>query len=127
MGKARILLVDDEEIVLVGWKEELKAVGYDVRTATSGKKAIEIAKEEMPDIVVTDLVMPEMNGVEVCRNLREMYPDLEVLFVSGHPIETEKRLIDFIEAGGRDEFLRKPFLKKELIDVIEKIINEKFF
>ena len=125
MSKARILLVDDEELVLVGWQEVLESSGYHVKTALSGKEAIEIVNEERPDIVFTDLIMPEMNGVEVCRIIKALFPDTEVVFVSGHPRETEKLLMDFINAGGRDEYLRKPLYKEEIIKVVEKIVREK--
>jgi CheY-like chemotaxis protein len=125
MKRVKILLVDDEEIILVGWQEALEPSGYMVRTSLSGKKAVEMAREEKPDIVVTDLVMPGMSGVEVCKKIKEMYPDTEVVFVSGHPHETEKQMMDFLKAGGRDEFLRKPLFKDEIIKVIEKITREK--
>ena len=125
MNKTRVLIVDDEPIVLVAWEEELKDAGYDVWTASRGKKAIEIVKKVKPDIVITDLVMPEMNGVEVCRNIKEICPDSDVILVSGNPNELERLLMDFIKAGGRDELLRKPLIKDELIDVVRKISDEK--
>jgi len=121
MKKADILIVDDEKILLEGWKEELTLAGYSVKTAESGKEALEMIKDDKPDIVITDLVMPGMNGVEVCRQVKGIYPDVEVLFVSGHPREIEKHLMDFLKAGGRDEFLRKPMIENELIEVIEKV------
>ncbi|GBE06499.1 MAG TPA: response regulator [Nitrospirae bacterium] len=124
MGKGNILLVDDEEIVLVGWREELKSAGYTVRTASNPQKAIDMVREEKPDIVFTDLAMPKMDGVEVCRQIKAIYPDTEVVFVSGHPQEIEVHLMDFVNAGGRDEYLRKPLLENELIEVTEKICRE---
>lgn len=124
MKKVRILLIDDEEIVLAGWQEVLESAGYQVRTSLSGKKAVETAKEERPDIVITVLVMPEMNGVEICREIKGQFPDVEVVFVSGHPEEIEKYLMDFLNAGGRDEYLRKPLLKEEIIKVAAKISRE---
>ncbi len=125
MKKAKILLVDDEEIVLVGWQEELTLAGYEVKIASSGIQAVEAARKDKPDIVITDLVMPEMNGVEVCGKIKELYSDLEVVFVSGHPREIEMHLMDFLSAGGRDEFLRKPIFENEMVKVIEKIMKER--
>jgi CheY-like chemotaxis protein len=120
--KTRILLVDDEAIILLGWQKELESEGYDVKTALSGRAAVELAKEEKPDIVITDLVMSEMNGVEVCRQIKEMYPDTKVVFVSGHPLETQKHLMPFINAGGTDEYLRKPLLEDEITKTVKKIV-----
>ncbi len=126
MEKRKILLVDDEELVLVGWREVLETAGYQVRTALSGKKAVEMAKEEKPDIVITDLVMAEMNGVDVCREIKKTFPDVDVLLVSGHPDEIRKCQMDFILAGGRDVFLRKPLLNEELVDTVKSILSERF-
>jgi CheY-like chemotaxis protein len=125
MGKASILVVDDEKIVLDGWREELELAGYRVRTAQNGSEALTLAKEEKPDIVLTDLVMPGINGVEVCKGIKEMYPDVDVLFISGHPIELEKHLIDFLNAGGREEYLRKPLLENELIEALERTLRQR--
>ena len=125
MKKNKILLVDDEEIVLAGWQEVLESSGYDVRTALSGKEALEIVNKEKPDIVFTDLVMPDMNGIEVCKRIKEIYPDLDVVFVSGHPLEIEKYLMDFLNAGGRDEYLRKPLYKEEILKITKQILMQK--
>jgi YesN/AraC family two-component response regulator len=121
MNKLRILLVDDEAIILIGWQKELEPEGYDVRTALTGREAVEMAKEEKPDIVITDLVIPDMNGVEICRKIKEMYPDTNVVLVSGHPVETKNYVMDFINAGGRDEYLRKPLIEDEIRNTIKKI------
>ncbi len=125
MGKIMILLIDDDEIVLVGWQRELESSGFTVRTAESGSRAIEIAKEEKPAVVITDLVMPNMNGVEVCKKIKEMHPDSQVVLISGHPEEIKRNQIDFVRAGGREEFLRKPLLDNELIEVVNKVIKER--
>jgi len=122
-NKVKILIVDDEELILLGWKKELESEGYEVRTALNGKEAVDEAAREKPDIVISDLIMPEMDGVEVCRKIKEMYPDTEVVFVSGHPVQTEKQIIDFISAGGRDEYLRKPLLENEIRDVIKGLVE----
>ncbi len=124
MKRNRILLIDNDEIVLVGLKEELKSAGYNVRTALSGEKAIEMIKEERTDIVFTDLVMPGMNGVEICKRLKTLYPDIVVILISGHPKEIEKHQIDFNTAGGIDEFLRKPLLENEILEIAEKTFRK---
>ncbi|HDK82012.1 MAG TPA: response regulator, partial [Nitrospirae bacterium] len=62
--KASILVVDDSEVFLRGWCVTLENAGYQVKIASTGEEAINMAKDEKPDIVITDLVMPGMNGVE---------------------------------------------------------------
>jgi CheY-like chemotaxis protein len=68
--------------------------------------------------------MPEMGGVEFCRKIKEMHPDTEVVFVSGQPAQTEKQIIDFMNAGGRDEYLRKPLLEDELLSVVRDLAED---
>jgi two-component system alkaline phosphatase synthesis response regulator PhoP len=125
MDKPIVLIIDDEEIVLAGLQGEFTADDYKVMTAISGREAIEKARNERPDIVITDLVMPGMNGVEICGEIKKMYPDVEVVLLSGHPQEIEKHLVDFLKAGGRDEFLRKPLLENEVIEVVDRVIRKK--
>lgn len=124
MQRNKVLIVDDDDIVLSGWKFSLESAGYYVKTALSGENALEIIEEEKSDIVFTDLLMPRMNGVEVCKNIKAIYPNIEVVLVSGHPTEIEKHLMDFLKAGGRDEYLRKPLFKDEIIEAADKIMKK---
>lgn len=122
--KSKILIVDDEALVLTGWEYTLSLAGYSVRTASNGREAVKLAAEERPDVVLTDLFMPEMNGVEVCRKIKSMYPETEVVLVSGHPEEIMKYQGDFVRVGGKDEVLRKPLLRDEIVSAVNKIAGE---
>ncbi|MDD4956862.1 MAG: response regulator [Candidatus Omnitrophica bacterium] len=126
MLKGRILVVDDEEIILMGIKGELEACGHEVVTVSNGKQALELVSEARFDIAFVDLVMPGLNGVEVCKGIKKEHPDTEVVLISGHPSEIFKYQMDFYKAGGRDEVLRKPFvLGNELSRVVDNILREK--
>lgn len=124
MRKGKILIVDDEQIVLRGYKAELEEAGHDVKAVATGEEAVALAEKEKFDIVYVDLVMPGMNGVEVCREIKNKCPDIEVVLVSGHPTEIKQYQIPFWGAGGRDEILRKPLLEDELAQVTEKVLQE---
>ncbi len=123
--KPRILVVDDEALILLSWENSLRAAGYDVKTAFNGKDAIRITEEEKPDIVITDLIMPGMNGVELCRGIKKISPDTEVALISGHPEEIYNYQRDFMNAGGREVCLQKPLSIDEMIDAVEVIMREK--
>ncbi len=122
---AKILIVDDEAVILLGWENSLKSAGYDVETASNGNKAIEIACKHKTDIVITDFIMPEMNGVELCRRIKEISPETEILLLSGHPDVVNNHMKDFISAGGRETVLRKPMSIDEMIEAVETIMSEK--
>jgi len=125
MAKGKILLIDDEQIFLVAHHEELQDAGYAIVTALTGKDAITVVAKEKFDIVYVDLVMPDMNGVEVCKEMKKVSPDTVVVLVSGQPKEILKYWKSFLDAGGKDKILRKPLRDKELIKVTEDIIEER--
>lgn len=124
MPKARILFVDDEKLILKAFKRLLENEGYYVQTALSGKEAIELAKSEGFDIVYTDLVMPDMNGVEVCKEVKSILPHAKVVLISGHPAQLAKHKSAFVRAGGRKDFLKKPIFGTQLLKKTEEILQE---
>ncbi len=124
MSRGKTLVVDDDKIVVKAFARELENAGYEVFKAMAGEEAVEIAKKEKLDLVFVDLVMPEMNGVEVCRKIKEINPQIEVVLISGYPDEVAMYQMDFIEAGGREEWLRKPLGPDELQDTADKILKE---
>ncbi|MGB9617183.1 MAG: sigma-54-dependent transcriptional regulator, partial [Desulfomonilaceae bacterium] len=80
----KILLVDDEVSILNMMKMTLQVDGYEVLTATNGAEALKIFHSEGPDVVLLDVRMPGMNGIEVLARIKEMNPDAEVIIISGH-------------------------------------------
>ncbi len=123
--KTRILIVDDEALILLSWENSLRSAGYDVKTAINGSKAMEIAHNQKPDIVITDLIMPEMNGVELCKRIKTLSPETEVVLLSGHPEAINKYQQDFINAGGRETILSKPLSINEMINTVDTLMKEK--
>lgn len=122
---ANILVVDDEELVLIGFQEELERAGHTVQTAINGKEALEIVGKNKFDIVFTDLIMPGMNGVELCKEIKKISSDSEVVLISGYAKKVLKHKLEFIMAGGNDEFLMKPLSENQLTKKAEKILNAK--
>ena len=120
----KILIVDDDELVVEGIKKNLEHSGYVVNIALGGKEALELFTKEYFDIVLVDLVMPDMNGVEVCKKIKELSSKTVVLLLSGYPNEVEKFLPDFVMAGGTDLFLRKPLLTGDIEKAIEKVVAD---
>lgn len=124
MPKAKILFVDDEMLILKAFKRLFETNDYYVRVAISGTEAIELAKVEKFNIVYTDLVMPDVSGVEVCKEIKKISPDTQVVLISGHPAQLEKHKGAFIKAGGREELLRKPLLGTQVLKITEEILQE---
>ena len=125
MSRGKILVADDDKLFLEIVCRELEGKGFEVFGAMDPREMLEIAGKEKPDIVFIDLVMQESNGVEICQKLKKMVAGVEVVLISGYPEEIEKYIMDFIKAGGRDEYLRKPLLDGEIAKVAQKLMAEK--
>ena len=122
--KPKVLIVDDEGLILLGWEYTLKEAGYKVVTAMSGEEALQIVPELKPDLVITDLIMSGIDGVKLCSEIRQICPGTEVVLISGHPEQIDKYQQKFIDAGGRSEIIRKPLLRDEIITVIGEILQK---
>ena len=110
-GRRRILVVDDEQQITRVLRTSLSAQGYDVRVANDGEMALEILKDWTPDLVVTDLYMPRMDGLELCRELRrKSQVPIVVLSVKGE----ERSKVQALDAGA-DDYVTKPFGMQELL------------
>lgn len=108
---SRVLVVDDEPQITRVLKTVLSSQGYDVRTAAEGESALAVFREWVPDLVITDLAMPHMDGVELCRRIREHAGiPIIVLSVRGE----EKTKVEALDAGA-DDYVTKPFGTDELL------------
>ena len=106
-----ILVVDDEAQITRVLRTSLGTHGYDIRIANDGETALEICKEWTPDLVITDLMMPNMDGVELCRRLRtKSRVPIIVLSVKGE----ERTKVQALDAGA-DDYVTKPFGMEELL------------
>jgi two-component system, OmpR family, KDP operon response regulator KdpE len=116
---SRILVVDDEEQILRALRRALTARGYDVVTASDGENALVEAEASMPDLVVLDLNLPGMDGMEVCRRLRS-WTQTPILVLSVREDERGKvRALDL----GADDYLTKPFGVEELLARVRALLR----
>lgn len=120
---AEILLIDDDREVLEINRKYLTGEGFTVYTADSPRKGIAYAKKLSPDCILLDVMLPEMDGYEVCRRIRS-FSAVPVLFLTGRGTEDDK--IDGLTSGG-DDYIVKPYSLRELkarIDVILRRMNQ---
>jgi two-component system alkaline phosphatase synthesis response regulator PhoP len=122
MKNTKILLVDDEPDVLDFLAYNLKKEGSDVFTALDGESAIRIAKEVSPDLIVLDIMMPIMDGIEACRELRMLPQTKNALIVFLTARNEDYSLIAGLEAGA-DDFLSKPLAPRVLVSRIYALLR----
>ena len=119
MKPIRILVVDDEPPMVELVRGYLAREGWEVVTASDGNEAIEMARSEHPDVVVLDLMLPGVDGVEVCRQIRT-FSDAYIVMLTAKSEEVDK-LIGL--AVGADDYLTKPFSPRELVARIRAILR----
>lgn len=121
-GKGTVLLVDDEEMIIDVAGQMIQNFGYHVITAASGKEALDVYKKNKDriDMVILDMIMPEMSGEDAYDNLKEIDPEIKVLLSSGYSIDG--RAAKILERGC-DGFIQKPFDMKRLSNKIVEVLD----
>jgi UDP-3-O-acyl N-acetylglucosamine deacetylase len=122
LTKERILIVDDEKNIVSSLQEILNDEGYDIVTAEDGLDALEIIQSEPPDLVLLDIWIPGMDGIEVLQAIKTYHPEIEVLVMSGHgTIDTAVKATKL----GAYDFIEKPFSLDQLVLSVEKALKQK--
>jgi DNA-binding NtrC family response regulator len=120
--KARILIVDDEERFRTTMCKLLKAHGYDADAVGTGQEAIRKITEESWDVMILDMKMPEMNGVQVLSEVRKLDSRVEVIVLTGYAsIDTVQDVMKF----GAYDYLLKPYRTEELLEKIENAFDRR--
>lgn len=122
MPKSKILIVDDEPFIVETIKFSLEHLGFECLTAFDGLEAIKVAREEMPDLILLDIMLPKMNGYKVCRLLKfdDKFKHIPIIMLTARTQEKDKTL--GIETGA-DEYVTKPFDIDNVVSLIKKYLN----
>jgi CheY-like chemotaxis protein/glycine cleavage system H lipoate-binding protein len=117
--KAKILCVDDEEVILGSFRKILVLDGYSIDTVETGQEALGLIQKHHYDFVFTDLKMPLMDGVEVTKSVKHIRPDIDVIIITGYAsVETA---VETMRYGAMD-YVQKPFTEDELLAFVKKIL-----
>lgn len=117
----RVLIVDDAAFMRMMIKDILSKNGYEVAgEADNGAKAVEKYKELTPDLVLMDITMPEMNGIDAVKNIKAMDPSAKIVMCSA--MGQQAMVIESIQAGARD-FIVKPFQADRVLEAVRKVVG----
>jgi DNA-binding response OmpR family regulator len=119
-SRAKILVVEDEPNMVVGLRDNFEFEGYEVITAGDGVEGLRLALEESPDLVVLDVMMPRMSGLEVCKQLRAKRASLPIIMLTARGQEVDK--VVGLELGA-DDYVTKPFSIRELLARVKAVLR----
>jgi len=120
MNNRRILIVDDEPAITEELSDYLREEGYEVATALDGKGGLKFLETFQPEVVLTDLKLPDMSGLEILATVRRSYPNIKVIVCTGY---VDQQLIDEAERLERDAFIQKPFDLEFIRGEIDKLLS----
>ncbi len=121
---ARILLINDEELVRATLRKILETAGHDVVDAADGRVGLERYRENPADVVITDIIMPQMEGIEMILTLKQEYPDAKIIAISGGGEIDKRTLLTWASKIGAQDVLAKPFKSKEIVDAVRRVLVE---
>ncbi len=116
---AKILVIDDDEAMRSVLRRGLETAGHSVLEAANGAEGLRLIEAGGIEVVVTDLLMPEMDGIEVIFNVRKQYPSLKVIAISGGGQLPPEGYLKIAQRGGARRILMKPFKLEELLQAVK--------
>jgi DNA-binding response OmpR family regulator len=122
---ARILIVDDDIQVRKMLCKALERAGYETVAAPDGKVAMRLFRENPADLVITDLIMPEKEGIETIMELRRDFPQVKIIAISGGGIIEAEKYLYIAEKSGAQLTLAKPFTLRELLEAVQSLLEER--
>ena len=117
----KILVIDDEAIVRTSCERSLGTEGYEIKMASSGKEGLAFLEKEPFGLVLLDLKMPDMDGVEVLNKINERWPDTKVIMITGY--STVETAVQALRLGAYN-FIEKPFTPDTLITAVKEVFEK---
>jgi CheY-like chemotaxis protein len=117
----RLLVVDDNEDMRQSMKRLLEHFGYEVSVARDGRHALEMQQQAHADVLISDIFMPDTDGLETIKQFREAFPAIRIIAMSGGGASLEADYLSTASVVGADAILRKPFSKESLLQALEKL------
>lgn len=121
---ARVLVIDDDEVIRMLLSRVLEASGHDVSTAADGRKGMAVFKMNPADVVVTDIYMPNQEGLATIMELRRSFPAVKIVAMSGGGMRSGMDVLPVAEALGAERILRKPFTPADVAALMADLLSE---
>jgi DNA-binding response OmpR family regulator len=121
---AKILVLDDEPSILLMIKKMLEKAGHEVDIALNGKEGMVLFENNRPDLLITDIIMPEKEGLETIFEVRRKYPELKIIAISGGGRIGPNGYLPGAKLLGADMVFQKPLIQKDFMEAVSALLNE---
>lgn len=120
---SKILIIDDEDIARRMFRIMLEREGHEVAEASNGNEGLERIRDFKADLVITDIVMPEKEGIETIKDLRKEFPEVKIIAISGGGRITPDAYLEVAESMGADASFEKPIRREKLVKAVEELLK----
>ena len=120
----RILIIDDDHHILLMIKKMLERAGFEVDLASNGDEGLQLFKKMPVDLVITDIIMPEKEGLETIREMKRLRSDLKIIAMSGGGKVSSKNYLDTAKIFGATRIMAKPFSQKQMVSAVQELLGE---
>jgi len=120
----KILIIDDEPYILLMLKKMLEKAGYEVDLASNGKEGMDLFEKDKADLVITDIIMPDKEGLEIILEMKKQRPDLKIIAISGGGRISPESYLECATHFGASRVFQKPFKQKELVSAVNELIEQ---
>ncbi len=120
----KILIIDDDHHILMMIKKMLERAGFEVDLASNGVNGLELFKQIQVDLVITDIIMPEKEGLETIREMKRLRSDLKVIAMSGGGRISANNYLESAKIFGASRVIQKPFSQKVMLDAVIDLLGE---
>ena len=123
MRKKTVLIIEDDVNILIGLEDNLKAEGYEILSSTRGDQGLELALNNQVDLILLDIMLPKLNGFEVCKRIRRSKPRLPIIMITARDSEIDK--VSGLDYGA-DDYITKPFSISVLLARVRALIRRAY-
>lgn len=121
--RGRVLIIDDDELMRTTLEAILGTAGYETATAANGRRGLDWLERNTADLVITDIYMPEQEGIETIIELRQKHPAIKVVAISGGGETGAPSMLEFAEKLGAMRALHKPFTVDQVIGLVQELLG----
>ena len=120
----RILIIDDETNILLMLKKMLERAGYEIDLATNGEEGLRLFRNTLSDLVITDIIMPEKEGLETIREMRKMQPKMKIIAMSGGGKISADNYLETAKIFGASRIMEKPFTQQAMVSTVKELLED---